>query len=222
VTPSQSERSVESPTVVKNPTEQRHRRAVALSALIVGAALIGATLRVERGSATFYIAGYALAAVWVVAALLSLPIRWTGAMFHPRIELAIGTVVGTAMFGVFVAADEIGRHISFIAGPTVNLLAKADAGPVVAVLALALVNGVAEEMFFRGSLPDAVGGRTPLVISTVVYIAVAATAGNTALTLAAIVMGVVFALVRSRTGGLIAPITTHLVWSTLVVLALPR
>ena len=193
-----------------------------MAALIVGAALIGATLRVERGSATFYVAGYALAAVWVVAALLSMPIRWTGGTFHPRIELAIGTAIGTAMFGVFVAADEIGRHISFIAGPIVNLLAKADAGPVVAVLALALVNGVAEEMFFRGSLPDAIGGRTPLVISTVVYVAATAAAGNTALTLAAIVMGAVFALVRSRTGGLIAPITTHLVWSTLVVLALPR
>ena len=200
----------------------RRRRAIAIGAILIGAGCIGATLRVERDSAAFYVAGYALAAVWIVAAAVSGPIRWKGPVQPLGLELLVGTGVGVAMFGVFVAADEIGRHISFLAGPIVNLLAKADSGAVAAVLALALVNGVAEELFFRGALTEAIGGSRALVISTIVYIVVTAVAGNTALTLAAVVMGSVFAVVRGWTGGLMAPIVTHIVWSTLVILALPR
>jgi len=35
-------------------------------------------------------------------------------------------------------------------------------------------------------------------------------------------MGAVFAVERWRTGTLVAPIATHLVWSTLMILAFPR
>ena len=126
------------------------------------------------------------------------------------------------MFALFVPAAEIGRNFTVLAGPIDNVLGKADAGPVVAVLALALVNGLAEELFFRGALNDAIAGRWALIASTVVYVGVTAVAGNIALTLAAVVMGAVFAAERRITAGLVAPIVTHLLWSTLIVVALPR
>lgn len=208
--------------VEQSANDVRRRRVIAAAAVVVGAGGIGATLRVERGSAAFYLAGYALAAVWIVAAILCGPVRWKGPVQPLNTELLIGVAVGAAMFGVFVAADEIGRHVSFLAGPITNLLAKADSGPVAAVLALALVNGAAEELFFRGALTEAIGTNRALVVSTIVYILVTAVAGNTALTLAAVAMGSVLAIVRGWTGGLVAPIVTHLVWSTLVIVALPR
>ena len=39
---------------------------------------------------------------------------------------------------------------------------------------------------------------------------------------AAVVMGALFSLERLSTRGVLAPMLTHLTWSTLMVLALPR
>ena len=60
------------------------------------------------------------------------------------------------------------------------------------------------------------------MISFVLYVVVTALVGNTALTVAAIVMGVVLTGERWVTGALFAPIATHVVWSALVIVALPR
>ncbi|MCU1400636.1 MAG: hypothetical protein JWN62_3745 [Acidimicrobiales bacterium] len=207
-------------------TVRGHRSAIVWFALIGGGALIAATLRVQRNSAAFYAAGFGLAAVWVLSA-------WAAA---GRIQLtqrgravegaSIGALIGVLTFGVFVGADEVGRRNSFLAGPIRNVLGKADSGSLVFVLALALVNAVAEEVFFRGTLFDALSHRTgPGVagsISVALYVAVTAVGGNTALTVAALVMGAVFVAERIFTRGLLAPIVTHLTWSTLVLLLLPR
>ena len=45
---------------------------------------------------------------------------------------------------------------------------------------------------------------------------------NVALVTAAAVMGTVFALERLATRGVLAPMLTHVTWSTLMLLALPR
>ena len=45
---------------------------------------------------------------------------------------------------------------------------------------------------------------------------------NIALVVAAAVMGTVLSLERISTRGVLAPIVTHLIWSTLMLLALPR
>jgi membrane protease YdiL (CAAX protease family) len=209
------------PSVPTTTARSDRRRTVAV-AVVIGAVFIGATLRLPRGSGAFYAAGFALASVWVVASVLCRPIPMRGSSDSTRTEWMVGLVVGGAMFGLFVVASAVGRQFSVLEGPIESVLRKADAGSVWLVLALALVNGVAEELFFRGALPDAVGGRRGLVAATAIYVAVTAVTGNTALTLAAVVMGVVFALERRLTGGLIASMVTHVVWSTLIIFALPR
>lgn len=200
----------------------RSQRATVWVAVVAGAALIAATLRLPRGSGAFYAAGFALAVVWIVAAVFFGPIQWWGDVPTRREQALLGVVGGGLTFAVFLAGAAIGRHISLLAGPIDSVLGKADAGPVIAVLALALVNGFAEELFFRGALVDVMPARAALVASTAVYIAVTAVAGNTALVLAAAVMGTVFAVERRISRGLVAPILTHLVWSTLIILFLPR
>jgi hypothetical protein len=60
------------------------------------------------------------------------------------------------------------------------------------------------------------------VVSLVAYVVVTGLVGNTALTVAAIVMGIALAAERWFTGALFAPIATHVVWSALVIVALPR
>ena len=201
--------------------DRHRRRVVALVAVLAGAALVGATLRLPRGSVGFYVAGYALAAVWVIAAVVCGDVR-RPSVTGRRFDVTLGVAPGVLSFGAFVVGAAIAKHISFLAGPVESLLDKADTGPVVAVLALALVNGVAEELFFRGVLVEAIGGRRSAVLSVIVYVGVTAVAGNTALTIAALVMGVVWAAERLFTNARTASIVTHVVWSTLMILLLPR
>jgi uncharacterized protein len=87
---------------------------------------------------------------------------------------------------------------------------------------VALVNGLAEELFFRGALYSAFGRHRPVLWSTLAYVAVTAASGNLMLTLAAAAMGTLFALERRATRGILAPTVTHVVWSTLMIFFLPR
>jgi CAAX protease family protein len=80
------------------------------------------------------------------------------------------------------------------------------------------VTGAAEEVFFRGAVYDAFGARG----STAVYVLSTTATRNPALVLASAVMGTLFAVQRSRSGGVQAPLVTHVVWSALMLAFLPR
>ena len=102
------------------------------------------------------------------------------------------------------------------------MLARADTGPRAIVLVVALVNGLAEEAFFRGALYSELSAHRPVFTSTTIYVVVTAATGNVALIVAAAVMGVIFALERRVTGSILASTITHLSWSTLMIFCLPR
>jgi membrane protease YdiL (CAAX protease family) len=133
-----------------------------------------------------------------------------------------GLVLGILAFLGFLAADLVGQHLPLVAPALHDILTKADAGPVGLVLVVALVNGLGEELFFRGALFDVLGSHHPVASSTLIYIAVTAATGNIALVVAAAAMGTLFSLERKRTDAILASTVTHLCWSTLMLLALPR
>ena len=60
-----------------------------------------------------------------------------------------------------------------------------------------------------------------VAVSTAVYTLATVTTRNPALMLAAGAMGTLFSLQRRASGGLQAPVLTHLTWSTLMVRYLP-
>jgi uncharacterized protein len=207
---------------VDGPAAQRRRRVVTAIAIVVGTALLAATLRVPRGSAWFTVLALLVAATWTVGSFVSGPIP-----FQPDRAAAWRTflgpvVVGIAAFGVFVLAYLVARHVPLVGTALDGVLATADAGPIAVVLFVALVNGASEELFFRGALHAALEPHHPAIATTVVYVVVTAATGNIALVIAAAVMGALFSLERLSTRGVLAPIVTHLTWSTLMVLALPR
>ena len=80
---------------------------------------------------------------------------------------------------------------------------------------------VAEEFFFRGALYTALGRFYPVLISTLLYAVSTSASGNPMLGFAALILGTVCALERRATGGVLAPVLTHLVWGSMMVLALP-
>lgn len=204
-----------------SPTTQsdvRRRIWVAVT-LVIGAVTLALTLRLEPGDDLFLVAGFALAAVWGGGALLAGPLP-SGGMLTAR-ALWIGAGIGALLLvscllvALFVATVPVLRE------PAEELLAHADGGALVPVVLLTFVNGIGEEMFFRGSLYDAVPRRAALTVTTVVYTLTTIGSGVVLLVLAAAMLGAVTALLRERTGGLVAPAATHLVWSIGMLLLLP-
>ncbi len=201
----------------------RRRRIVVGSTLVPGTILLGATLRVPNGSGWFVVLGLLLAATWTIGAWLSgpIPFRSSDRTGWSR-EVLVAVGIGAATYLGFLAVFLLVRNIAFLADALDSVLDQADAGPSLVVLVIALVNGAAEELFFRGALPDAFEPRHREIAPTVVYVAVTAATGNIALVAAALVMGVVLNRQRILTGGVMSPIVTHVTWSTLMLLALPR
>ncbi len=207
----------ETPTVVKR------RRIVVVAVIVIGAALLSFSLSRKPGDPSFYWLTFGLAAVWAAGALLSGPVhlgsvRWRG---NERRPVVTGALVGLALGGVFVVGALITREIPPIAEYITRVLEFANKGSLPLVVVITLVNGVAEEMFFRGAVYPALGRHHPVIISTVLYALATSAGGNPMLGFAAIILGAICALERRATGGILAPVLTHLVWGLVMVLALP-
>lgn len=201
----------------------RRRRIVVGIALVVGAALLGVSLSVRPGDAAFYPLTLGVAAVWAVGTALSGPVHlgYRSARGSLRRPVLTPIVFGLLAAAVFVLGALIVREISPLRDLVNHVLAHARRGQLALILFVTLVNGVTEELFFRGALFAAIGRRQPVLISTAIYAAVTVATGNPALVFAALVMGLLFAAQRRASGGILAPMITHLTWSTVMVLALP-
>jgi membrane protease YdiL (CAAX protease family) len=217
--PNRLGRSPDSPSLDR--AVLRRRLAVGVT-IVVATSLLAGTLRVRAGSTGFFIFGFGAAAAWILGAVVSGPIPLRPPHDSPRRVVPPAIVLGLLTFLGFLVADLIGRHLPSVSTALHNVLARADTGPLAVVLVVALVNGVGEELFFRGALFAALESHRPILSSTLIYVAVTAATGNVALVLAAAVMGTIFALQRAHTGSILASTVTHLCWSTLMLLALPR
>ena len=207
----------------ESPAAVRRRRVVVAITLVIGAAVLGFSLRRTPGESSFYWLTLALAAVWIVGALVSGPlhlggINWRGRNQRPVIS---GVAIGLGLGGIFVLGGLIAREIPPVAALIVRVLQFESQGTVLFVVLITLVNGVAEEVFFRGALYTALGRLQPVAISTILYTAATMASGNPMLGFAAVLLGFVCALERRASGGGLAPMLTHFVWGLIMVLALP-
>ena len=195
-----------------------------MATLLLGTGLLSQTLAAPPGSARFYTFALLAAGAWMGGSLLSGPLhlgRRAGRAGQPR-EVLGPVLLGVAAFAAFAIAAILVREIATLDNALRSVLDKADAGPLAVLVAVAVINGVGEEVFFRGALHSTFGRRAPAVLSTIVYVLVTVATGNVALVIAAAVMGTLFAAERLATRGILAPILTHVTWSILMVVALPR
>lgn len=204
----------------------RRRRVVAATTLVVGAAVLAWALRIEPGDDTFYVATFALAAVWAVGAFASGPLHLGRAHTRAGGETKSRAVVqslalGTLLLAVFLAGAVVVAQVPALRDPVQELLAHAEVGSLALVAVITVVNGVAEELYFRGALYAGVGRRHAVAVTTVIYGLVTATSGIPLLVLAAVVVGVVVGLQRRVTGGILGPVITHLTWSLGMLFLLP-
>jgi membrane protease YdiL (CAAX protease family) len=208
------------PFHVESDAVRRRRRVVVAATGVVGALLLALTLRTEMGSSAFYWYGALLAACWIAGSLVSGPLHL--GRLDGRRHVLVPALLGAAAFAGFAVAAVVVRRVPALDDLVSDVISRADAGNLPLVVAVALVNGLAEELFFRGALYSAFGRHRPWLWSTVAYVAVTGATLNVMLVLAAAAMGTLFALERRSTRGVLAPVVTHLTWSVLMIFFLPR
>jgi CAAX protease family protein len=205
--------------------EFRRRQLVSAVVVVVGALVLAVALRgTASGSVEFYGATLLLALVWTVGAFASGPIH-LGRVGVDE-ELAARPILQPILIGLGLAAAFVGgafvvRLVPPLADQVRNVLELAGEGPAgVPLLVVTVLNGIAEELFFRGGLYAAIR-RRQVPITAIAYAIATAATGNVMLAFAALVLGVVVGLERRASGGILAPVLTHLVWSVTMLYALP-
>lgn len=202
----------------------RRRRKVVGGVTVAGAGLLGASLRTKPASWEFYAATAGVAATWVAGGFASGPLHlgWMQARDDTlRRPVITPVLTGVAAFGVFYGCALVCKRIPVLERAISSVLTYADEGSTPLVLATTLANGAAEEVFFRGALYAAIGEKHPVALSTAAYSLATVTTRNPALVLASGVMGTLFAAQRRASGGIQAPVLTHLTWSSLMLRYLP-
>lgn len=199
------------------------RRLTVCLVLVAGATLMAYSLNQPPGAASFYWLTLSLAGVWTLGALVSGPLHLGRTTWrdHGRRPVVAGAAVGLLLGGAFLLGGVAVRDVPVIAERITRVLAYTNHGPLVLIALIAVVNGIAEELFFRGALYTALGRFSPVVISTVLYAVATSSTGNPMLGFAALVLGAVCGLLRGATGGVLAPVLTHVVWGLIMVVALP-
>lgn len=206
----------------ESSTALRRRRLTTLTGAIVGAVVLGFSLRVEPGSTSFYWWTLALAGVWVAGAIASGPLHLGRISHRSGYARPVLTpiVVGLVLVALFVVGGLVVREIPALDAQVRHVLVFADEGALPLVVLVTAVNGIAEELFFRGALYAAVT-RHPVAVTIVANAAVVLAAGNPMLTFAAVLLAVVVGLERRASGGILGPILTHVTWSVSLLFALP-
>lgn len=200
------------------------RRVVVAATFVIGASVLTWALRIQPGDPLFYGATLLLAVVWTVGAFASGPMHlgraWTraGGTARPGVQ---GLALGVLMVAVFVVGGLAVAQVPVLRTPVLALLDHASAGSLPLVALLTALNSVAEELYFRGAVYAAIPRRAAVWATTVLYTLTVVGAGVPLLLVAAAALGLVTALQRRVTGGILGPVVTHLVFSLGMLLVLP-
>ena len=206
--------------------EFRRRQIVSAVVVVIGAVVLGFSLRIEPGSVSFYYATVLLAGVWTIGAFASGPLHLgrLGLPTEPDL-MAPRPIVAPILLGVglalfFIAGAFVIREIPWLLDQVQTVLRLAQKGNATLLLLVTVMNGIAEELFFRGAMYAAIR-KYQVPITTVAYTVATLATGNVMLGFAAIVLGLIVGLQRRATGGILAPVLTHLIWSVTMLYALP-
>jgi membrane protease YdiL (CAAX protease family) len=204
------------------PEALRRRQVVTAAFVVLGAIVLGVLLRLDEGSTAFVVTSLVLASVWTVGAFASGPLHLGRIARRDMEALPIiqPLLLGAVLAGVFVAGALVVREIDPLAEQIRHVLGFASEGYLPVLAVVTALNGIAEELFFRGAAYAAIT-KYPVAWTTVAYTIATAATGNVMLAFSAILLGLVAGLQRRASGGILAPIITHCTWSLTMLFALP-
>ncbi|MDT0201138.1 CPBP family intramembrane glutamic endopeptidase [Nocardioides sp. AE5] len=205
------------------PHVLRRRQVVCVVVVVLGAVLLGVALRIPPGDDAFLWSSLALSALWIAGGFASGPLHLGFVTDDERLVRPVvpAVALGLALAGIFCVGGLVVREIPWLGEQVRNVLEHGSQGAGPAVLVVAVLTGIAEEVFFRGAVYAAVP-RRPLLVTTVAYVVATLATGNPMLVFAAVVLGLVVGLQRRASGGVLAPILTHVTWSVVLYFALPQ
>jgi membrane protease YdiL (CAAX protease family) len=206
----------------QTPGALRRRQLVTVGFVVLGGLVLGLSLRIEPGNPLFYPATFGLAAVWTIGAFASGPLHLGRITAREGLRRPVlqPTAIGLGLASVFLAGALVVRELPWLGRQVVDVLDFADRGSLPLLALITVVNGIAEELFFRGAV-YAAATRYPVLVTTVAYTLATLATGNLMLTFAAVLLGAVTGLQRRASGGILAPILTHCTWSLTMLFALP-
>jgi membrane protease YdiL (CAAX protease family) len=204
------------------PSALRRRQAVTVGVIAVGAVVLGVSLRIEPGSVWFYPATTVLALIWMVGAVASgpLPLGRIAGKDRLRRPIVSPILIGMILAAIFVVGAVVVRQVPVLEADVNSVAEQAARGSLPLLVLITAINGVGEELFFRGAAYAAIA-RHRVAWTTAAYTATTLATGNAMLTFAAAVLGIVVGLERRASGGILAPILTHVTWSLAMLVALP-
>lgn len=205
------------------PAVLRRRQVICAVVVVAGAVLLGLALRIPPGDDAFLWSSVALSGLWIVGGLVAGPLHLGFVADGDSLQRPVvpAIVTGLGLAAVFCVGGLVVRDLPWLGDQVRNVLEHGAHGAGPAVLGVTVLTGIAEEVFFRGAVYAAVP-RRPLLVTTVAYVVATLATGNPMLGFAAVLLGLVTGLQRRASGGVLAPILTHVTWSVVLYFALPR
>lgn len=194
--------------------------------LAAGTLLLAVALRQDHQDGTWLLVALLATCVWGVGGLLSGPVQ-VGRLRRPGRPgpggppLVAPVVVGLALLAVSLAGSVLLAHLPGVGDSIDVVVTRSTSQPWWLLVPVLLVGGAAEELMFRGALYDALARWRPVLTTALVYTLATATAGYPVLALGALLLGLVTGVQRRVSGGVLAPVLTHVTWSVGMALLLP-
>lgn len=197
--------------------------AVPLTTLIVAAALWWVVFRWQPIN-FWALMALATGLLGALALLVRGPSFWREGA--PPGDLALAVAVALALYGVFWVGNRVVAHLPFAPQQVGSIYAlKGEARPWAIALALLLVIGPGEELYWRGLLQHALEGRygpwRGWALGTVAYGGVHVLSANPMVVVAATVAGGVWGALYLWRRRILPVILCHALWDLLVLLLLP-
>jgi membrane protease YdiL (CAAX protease family) len=201
----------------------RRRRRVVAGTGLAGSLLLERSLSQKPGSKAFYGYAWAVAGTWVAGGLAAGKLHLGQEERGQRLQrpVLVPVATGAGAFAGLYACALVARQIPVLERAVSSVLAYAEEGSVLPILTTTLANGAAEEVFFRGALHAALPEPHQVAWTTAAYTLTTVSTRNPSLVLAAAGMGTLFGLQRRASGGIQAPMLTHVTWSALCLRYLP-
>lgn len=171
----------------------------------------------------------AMGVTFVALGTLSLAVGGFAASVRFQVPVAagMGVAAGAVLYGATVAFLAVAGRWPLLARHTAALYgARADVSPGVALMVATLVTAPGEELLWRGvvlgTLARAFGSTAAAaVLAWAAYVAVNAVSASLPIVLGAIVGGAAWTALAWWTGGVVAGIVCHVVWTALMILRPP-